>query len=474
MVLSTSSLPGRALLTVLSLGLLSSCIHKKYETPITKNTQQPDKVLFDQAMRDIEHGRYEVARISLQTLMNTYESSEFMAKAKLAIADSWFREGGGNGLAQAEAEYKDFELFYPQMEESAQAQSRVCDIHYKQMDRADRDELQIVAAERECKDLVTQYPNSKFVPAGLQKIRDIQELMAEHEFAVGNFYWRREMNPAAANRLNSVVDQYPLYSKAGEALFEAGDSYSKMGSRFRRQAGETFARIVRDYPLDPRAQDAKDRLTELEMPIPAADEAALKRAQWEKENYRKPGMMAKSMSMVKGGGPDVSRAAKSGAPTMTDPKRTMPASIPVVNNAEVASNSAPATGTTDVSATPLSATGGALDTKPDARTADGAAATPPTPAAGTQAAGATQAAAASTAPLPTNRDKDLAKMREVQAKKQAKLNKKKKKNTDTAAPAAPDASASPAATPAATTPAATSPVVTTPGASPLAPVSKQP
>ena len=119
--------------------LLTSCIHKKYETPITKNTQQPDKVLFDQAMKDIEHGRYEVARISLQTLMNTYESSEYMAKAKLAVADSWFREGGANGLAQAEAEYKDFILFYPQHGRAAQAQSRICDIHYKQMDKSDRD-----------------------------------------------------------------------------------------------------------------------------------------------------------------------------------------------------------------------------------------------------------------------------------------------------------------------------------------------
>jgi outer membrane protein assembly factor BamD len=452
MFLSTSFMPKRALLALLSLGLLSSCIHKKYETPITKNTQQPDKVLFDQAMRDIEHGRYEVARISLQTLMNTYESSEFLAKAKLAIADSWFREGGANGLGQAEAEYKDFELFYPQMEESAQAQSRVCDIHYKQMDKSDRDELQTVAAERECKDLITQYPNSKFVPAGLQKLRDIQESMAEHEFSVGNFYWRREMNPAAANRLNALVDQYPLYSKAGESLFEAGDAYSKMGSRFRKDAGEAFARIVRDYPLDPRAKDAKDRLTEMELPIPAADEAALKREQWEKENYHKPGMMARSMGVLKGG-PDLEHSAKSGAPTMTDPQRTMPKSIPVVNNAEVAANGAAPTGTTDVSVTPNS-TSGALDTKPDARTAEGGAAAAATPADPKPAA----APAAANTPLPTNRDKEIAKMRDLQAKKQAKLNKKKKKNTDTAPPAAvtPDPSATPAsATPAAATPAAT-------------------
>src|ERR1043165_9706196 len=83
--------------------LASSCgfKRKKYENPITKDTEQPDKVLFDKAIRDVEKGRYEVARLTLQTLMNTYDTSEFMAKAKLAYADSWFREGGSNGHAQA-------------------------------------------------------------------------------------------------------------------------------------------------------------------------------------------------------------------------------------------------------------------------------------------------------------------------------------------------------------------------------------
>src|SRR5580704_16451320 len=96
---------------------------KKYENPITKNTDQPDKVLFDKSIADIEKGRYEVARLTLNTLINTYDSSEFLAKAKLAIADSWMRQSGAEGYAQAEAEYKDFQLFYPTMEEAPEAQS---------------------------------------------------------------------------------------------------------------------------------------------------------------------------------------------------------------------------------------------------------------------------------------------------------------------------------------------------------------
>ena len=231
-----------------SVVLLSSCVHK-YATPITTKTEQPDKVLFDSAMHDIERGRYETARISLQTLMNTYESSEYLAKAKLAIADSWYREGGPNGMAQAEAEYKDFELFYPQMEEAAEAQNRICMIHFGEMDKSDRDDTQALRAQEECKDLLLKYPNSQFAPKAADLLRQIQESLADHEFAVGDFYWRRDMNPAAANRLNALVDQFPLYSRADEALYEAGDAYSKMGRVIGRNQPDVPTHRTANIPL---------------------------------------------------------------------------------------------------------------------------------------------------------------------------------------------------------------------------------
>jgi outer membrane protein assembly factor BamD len=406
--------PQSSAVLVLVTGVLAtSCMHKKYETPITKNTQQPDKILFDQAMKDIEHGRYETARISLQTLMNTYESSEYMAKAKLAVADSWYREGGANGMAQAEAEYKDFQLFYPNMEEAAEAQNRICDIHYREMNKSDRDYSPTVQAESECRALIVQYPNSKFVPQATQKLREIQESLAEHEFVVGNFYWKRDMNPAAANRLNAVVDQYPLYSKAGEALFEAGDSYSKMGPRFRNEATDMFSRVVRDYPLCDRVDDAKKRLGDMEKPIPQVSQAALDREKYDAENYHRPGMLKRSMGWL-GSGPELSHAAKSGAPTMTDPKRTLPASIPAPASTENGNANGTGSGTTDVTASTVGPNS-ALDKNPDARSStDGT-------------TGATTKPA-NNQPLPTNRDADLKKYREKQAKKQEKLAKKKKKD----------------------------------------------
>src|ERR1700735_2191191 len=161
---------------------------KKYETPITKNTLQPDKILFDRAIKNIEHGDYEIARLTLNTLINTYDSSEFLAKAKLAIADSWMRQSGAEGFAQAEAEFKDFQLFYPTMEEAPEAQSKICEIHIRQMEKADRDPNNALRAEQECRDLLTKYPNSPFVPKTEQRLREIQQALAEAEMVAALYY----------------------------------------------------------------------------------------------------------------------------------------------------------------------------------------------------------------------------------------------------------------------------------------------
>ena len=81
-----------------------------------------DRILYDRGIESIEHGNYEIARLTLNTLVNTYATSEYQAKAKLAIAVSWLRQGDEHALAQAEAEYKDFILFYPNMKEAAELQ----------------------------------------------------------------------------------------------------------------------------------------------------------------------------------------------------------------------------------------------------------------------------------------------------------------------------------------------------------------
>jgi outer membrane protein assembly factor BamD len=375
--------------------------------------------LFDKAINDIEHSRYEIARLTLQTLLNTYDTSEYTAKAKLAIADSWYREGGARGLAQAEAEYKDFKLFYPAMEEAAEAQNRVCDIHYKQMETADRDPMHALRAQDECRTLLQEYPNSKFAPIAMQKMRDIQEVLGEGEFRVGTLYFKKASFPAAANRFRALTDQFPLYSRADEALWDMANSYHKMGDRFENQEAAAYGKLIREYPLSNYADDAKAKLQAMNRAVPEADPAAAARMKDALENRTRASLPGRVIGVF-GQRPDVHSAAKSGTPTMAGLRPTVPASVPAsAAGAESLSAEVSAAIVTDSTA---------LDKNPDARL------NPP---------GASAAAASTATPPQTVNPADVPlASNHVVIKKQ----KKSKKNAKTPQPqAAPAAAATPPA-----------------------------
>src|SRR5437868_8041801 len=235
-----------SILLLFSLG----CFHNKAQNPIANiDSKQPDKVLFDRAMEALRKNRFDVARISLQTLINTYPDSEYVARAKLAVADSWYTEGGATGLAQAEIEYKDFITFFPNMPEAAEAQLKVANIHYRQMEKPDRDFTHAKRAEDEYRQMIQQYPDSKLVPEAKQRLREVQEVLAEREARIGRFYYLRESWPAAIARLKSLTDKYPLYSQADDALMMLGDAYEKDAQLVKntRISEAAKARLIQEY-----------------------------------------------------------------------------------------------------------------------------------------------------------------------------------------------------------------------------------
>src|ERR1041385_1276227 len=111
---------------------LAGCHNKKVSNPLANvGSKQPGKVLFDRAMDEMKKNHMDQARIILQTLINTYPDSEYIARAKLAVGDSWYAEGTTTALAQAENEFRDFETFFPNMvNEASEAQMKIADIHY--------------------------------------------------------------------------------------------------------------------------------------------------------------------------------------------------------------------------------------------------------------------------------------------------------------------------------------------------------
>jgi len=85
-------------------------------------------MLFDRAMKAMQQAEYAAERAVLENLINTYPDSDYVPRAKLAIADAWYAQGT---FKQAEVEYRDFITFFPNRPEVAQAQLKIEAIHKK-------------------------------------------------------------------------------------------------------------------------------------------------------------------------------------------------------------------------------------------------------------------------------------------------------------------------------------------------------
>jgi len=340
----------RRLTTVSLLAMLLiagvACKNKNVNNPLAEvDSKQPDKVLFDRAMGAMKSRKYDVARLTLQTLINTYPDSEYVARAKLAVGDSWYAEGGSAAFAQAESEYKDFITFFPNMPEASEAQMRVADIHYRQMEKPDRDYTHAKRAEEEYRNMLLQYPDSPLTDKARLKLLEVQEVLAEREYRIGRFYFLRESWPAAIARLKSVTDAYPLFSRADEALYMLGRSYETQaelirGSRlndvaknrlireYEDSAAVAYSKIVTRYPVTPRFEDAKTRLAALDRPVPKPTEEAIALNRKEVESRGQQTRMGRVMGNFKKA-PEGSlvAATKVGQPTLVEPKQSDAAQI---------------------------------------------------------------------------------------------------------------------------------------------------
>jgi outer membrane protein assembly factor BamD len=299
----------------------------------------PDKVLYDKALDATKRGHFDVARLDLQTLLNTYPDSQYQMKAKLAIADSWYKEGGTAALTQAEQEYKDFITFFPNAPEAAEAQMRVGDIYFRQMDKPDRDYAKAVHAEEEYRLMLQQFPESTLVPQAKQRLREVQEVMATRESTIAAFYATRSAWPATIARYQTVVDTYPQYSHMDDVLVGLGDAYetearyvrsiklpeaakARLEKTYDDQAIAAYSKVILEHSASPHVEDARDRLDAMNVPIPTATPEQIA-ASVALENSRRQYRLQDRVWLLVMHQPDVVLAARDGDPTLADPTPTL-------------------------------------------------------------------------------------------------------------------------------------------------------
>jgi outer membrane protein assembly factor BamD len=196
----------------------------------------------------------------------------------------------------------------------------------------------VMHAETEYRQMIQQFPDSPLIPRAKQRLRDVQEVMAQRQFEIGQFYATHENWPATIARLQTVADSYPLFSHSDQTLITLGDAYitqAQLAGRlnlppkakttlinaYNDRAADAYNRVVTEYAMAPHVEDAKDRLIAMGRPVPEPTQAQLAESEAEEGSRTTVKLKDRAMLLVKQG-PSTVHAARVGEPTMAEPTQT--------------------------------------------------------------------------------------------------------------------------------------------------------
>ncbi len=237
--------------------LLAGCGEKP--KPAEPGKLPGDQALFDDGMKSLEKKDWDKARTLLQQLVDSYPQSSLTPKARIAIADSHFKQDDEVHRAQAQVEYQAFISLYPFSEQAAYSQYQIGLLKFNHLRISSRDQADTLEALKAFQKVVSDYPGSEFAPQAKEKVAACKDRLADHELVVGIFYYKRKSYDSAVARLRQLQKDYPDFSGMDSVYFYMAESLMKLGKK--DEALPYYQRLSDGKP-GPFKQKAADRLRE--------------------------------------------------------------------------------------------------------------------------------------------------------------------------------------------------------------------
>lgn len=230
-----------------------------------------DRVLFEEAAKEVRKGHFDTGRLLFSTIINTYPDSAFLPLAKLAIADSFFLEGTTSALIQAAQQYQDWLTFFPTDPLADNAMLKVAEAEMRQMGLSDRDISHARKAEQRLKALLQQYPKSSLRPTVEGRLREVQENLAMHNLTIARYYGDKFVQgkgglKGSQSRLKEIVEKYPCFSFNDEVLFRLATTYQSEEEP--DEAAKYYQQLIAGYPESEFNEKAREQLSIIGAPIP--------------------------------------------------------------------------------------------------------------------------------------------------------------------------------------------------------------
>jgi outer membrane protein assembly factor BamD len=190
---------------IIGLSAISLCCGCALFGKKEKPEKSPEE-LISEGMSKLADGSYEDAAERFQELKDRYPYSNLAIHAELKLAFSLFKK---EDFEEAIEAYREFESLHPKNTSIPYViyQQGMC--YFLRMRTIDRDQNNTIKALNEFERLIKAFPDDQYSLKARDHIEQCLTNLAEHEFYVGDFYFRSGHYKAALNRFTCLLDRYP-------------------------------------------------------------------------------------------------------------------------------------------------------------------------------------------------------------------------------------------------------------------------
>jgi outer membrane protein assembly factor BamD len=205
---------------------------------------------------------YRPAIDDYQHLIDQFPFSANAQDAELKIGLSHYQL---HQYAEAIGTLSDFIQMHPTSKELDLASYYLGMSYFEQIGRPDQDQSSTEAALKQFQIVERRFPESNFAALAQQQITICRAMLADHEYLIGDFYYKRANFRATESRMAELVAKYPDTPIAPEALYQLAVTLQKQGKEY--SAAQAFTGLKLHFPNTPFAKEAQQELAKLKQPV---------------------------------------------------------------------------------------------------------------------------------------------------------------------------------------------------------------
>ncbi len=188
-----------------------------------------DQQLYDKAMQYMEKKKWEQSRELLKYLMENFYDSQLLMSAKLAYADTFFKQGGMENYIISEQQYEEYIKLYPSSINADYAQFQIALCNYNQISKPGRDQINTYKTINAIKKLIENYPRSSYIQEAQKYLIKAYENLNNHQMKIIKFYLKRKKWEPAISRFEEILLTSPKESITAEIYYYYAETLQKVG-----------------------------------------------------------------------------------------------------------------------------------------------------------------------------------------------------------------------------------------------------